>query len=56
MTARTAEAIPEPAPRLIDPVEDSNNVWVMLDEGCNQTARLGDSIPPLFWRDMGSAS
>ncbi|CAE7211787.1 RE1 [Symbiodinium sp. CCMP2592] len=31
------EEIAEPQLQLVDPLEDHENVWVMLDEGCNQT-------------------
>ncbi|CAE7692632.1 RE1 [Symbiodinium sp. CCMP2592] len=31
------EEIAEPHLQLVDPLEDHENVWVMLDEGCNQT-------------------
>ena len=36
-TVKTAIAVPEPTLRLVDPFKDNDNVWVMLDEGCNTT-------------------
>ena len=35
--APTGGVIPEPQLRLVDLLEDYSCVWVMLDEGCNQT-------------------
>ena len=37
LAARLEEEIAEPRLPLVDPFEDHENVWVMLDEGCNQT-------------------
>ena len=31
------EQVSEPALPLVDPLEDHDNIWVMLDEGCNTT-------------------
>ena len=37
LAAPLEEEIAEPRLPLVDPFEDHENVWVMLDEGCNQT-------------------
>ena len=37
LAAPLEEEIAEPRLPLVDPFEDHDNVWVMLDEGCNQT-------------------
>ena len=39
LAAPLEEEIAEPRLPLVDPFEDHDNVWVMLDEGCNQTCR-----------------
>ena len=31
------EQVSEPTLPLVDPLEDHDNIWVMLDEGCNTT-------------------
>ena len=36
-SVRRQRQIAEPRLPLVDPFEDHDNVWVMLDEGCNQT-------------------